>query len=190
MAAHLTSDAATSEQATRGEKVRFQANGSIYEIIISIHGSNTISILFVLINKKKKRKERNRSPKFKKGTMALVFGDKSTKFKSGLSRHRNQIVKMVVVDLYAFLFVDGERKKRSTTFQDSVVYDKRKTGRAHILLPSRIQGDREISDTAWEFFLLELGSFSHSSLRQPSNGGGKQIAANYTFPRLSIQGDP
>ncbi|KAJ6860706.1 hypothetical protein NC651_036940 [Populus alba x Populus x berolinensis] len=178
MAAHLTSDAATSEQATRG--VRFQANGSIYEIIISIHGSNTISILL-------------------KGTIALVFGDKSTKFKSEVRywwdrnlarRHRDKIVKMVVVDLYAFLFIDGERKKRSTTFQDSVVYDKRKTGRAHILMPSRIQGDREISDRTWEFFLLELGSLSHGSFRQPSNGGGKQIAANYTFPTLSIQGDP
>uniref|UniRef100_B9IJU2 Uncharacterized protein n=1 Tax=Populus trichocarpa TaxID=3694 RepID=B9IJU2_POPTR len=137
MAAHLMmSDAATSKQATRGEQVRFQANGSIYEIIISIHGSNTISILFVLIDKKKNRKEWNRYPKFKKGTMALLFGEKGTKFMSEVrywwdrnlaSRHRNQIVKMVVVDLYAFLFIDGETKKRSTTFQDSVVYDKRKT---------------------------------------------------------------
>jgi len=96
--------------------------------------------------------------------MALRFGEKGTKFMSEVrywwdrnlaSRHRNQIVKMVVVDLYAFLFIDGETKKRSTTFQDSVVYDKRKTGRAHMFMPSRIQSDREISDRAWEFFLLE-----------------------------------
>jgi len=80
--------------------------------------------------------------------MALLFGEKGTKFMSKVrywwdrnlaSRNRNQIVKMVVVDLYAFLFIDGERKKRSTTFQDSVVYDERKTGRAHIFMPSRIQ---------------------------------------------------
>ncbi|KAJ6866761.1 hypothetical protein NC652_038103 [Populus alba x Populus x berolinensis] len=99
--------------------------------------------------------------------MALVFGDKSTKFKSGLR-----------------YWWDRSEFGSPASKPDS------QNGRAHILLPSRIQGDREISDTAWEFFLLELGSFSHSSLRQPSNGGGKQIAANYTFPRLSIQGDP
>lgn len=103
--------------------------------------------------------------------MALLFGEKGTKFMSEVrywwdrnlaSRHRNQIVKMVVVDLYAFLFIDGETKKRSTTFQDSVVYDKRKT--CSCLLESKaIERFRtgHGNSFSWKLKPQQLASTSH-----------------------------
>ncbi|KAL9380898.1 hypothetical protein Peur_026555 [Populus x canadensis] len=168
MAAHLMmSVAATSKQATRGEQVIIILTWRDYRLgpqRMDRMSYLNCALKSLLDKKKERRKEWNRYPKFKKGTMALLFGEKGTKFMSGVrywwdrnlaSRNRNQIVKMVVVDLYAFLFIDGERKKRSTTFQDSVVYDTRKTGRAHMCMPSRIRRDQEISDRAWEFSLLK-----------------------------------